>query len=148
MGREIGVGEPLECRLRLGLHCRCVSADLRLNDPKCCPWVRHETSGGKTRVRASALGEPYSPHGKGAGDGVCISVPITVSGDVAHRQVLQSQNDGQSSLTRDFGLSCVLGPHCFLYSNVEVRSSSYFTYETGSDNQPEVQFHAIQAFVG
>jgi len=41
-----------------------------------------------------------------------------------------------------------LGPHWFWYSNLEVRSSSYFTYETGSDNRPEVQFHAIQAFVG
>jgi hypothetical protein len=81
-----------------------------------------------------------------------ISVPVTLSGDVAYRSGLQSQAAGQTSLTPGFRAvlspTVRLGPHWFVYSNLEVRSSSYFTYETGADDQPDVQFNVMQAFVG
>jgi hypothetical protein len=80
-----------------------------------------------------------------------ISVPITLSGDVAYSHGLQSEDAGRTSITPGFRAVLAptirLGPHWFLYSNLEVRSSSYSTYRTGAD-QPEVQFHAMQAFVG
>ena len=80
-----------------------------------------------------------------------ISVPITLSGDVAYSNGLQSEDAGQSSITPGFRAvlspSVRLGPHWFLYSNLDIRSSSYSMYETGPD-QPEVQFRAMQAFVG
>jgi len=80
-----------------------------------------------------------------------ISVPLTISGDVAYGHNL-SPDDGQSSVTPGFRAlispTVQLGPHWFLYSNIEARTSYYFSYETGADEKPPVQFSAIQAFLG
>jgi hypothetical protein len=81
-----------------------------------------------------------------------VSLPVTLSGGVAYSRGLQSEDAGQSSVTPGFrgvlSPTVRLGPHWFAYSNLEVRSSSYFTYETGSDDQPQVQFHVMQGFAG
>jgi hypothetical protein len=80
-----------------------------------------------------------------------LSVPITFSGDVAYSHGLQSEDTEPTSITPGFRAvlspTIRIGPHWFFYSNLEVRSSSYSTYRTGAD-QPEVQFRAMQAFVG
>ena len=80
-----------------------------------------------------------------------IFVPITFSGDLAYRHGLQSEDEVRASITPGFRAvlspTVRLGPHWFLYSDLELRSSSYSTYRTGAD-QPDVQFRAMQAHVG
>ncbi len=81
-----------------------------------------------------------------------ISVPVTLSGDLTYRNGTQAEESGQSSVAPGFRAllspTIRIGPHWFLYSDLEVRSSSYFTYQTGSDSEAKVQATLRQAFVG
>jgi hypothetical protein len=80
-----------------------------------------------------------------------VSVPVTLSGDLAYRQGAPAENAENSVAPRFRALlspTLRMGPHWFLYSDLEVRSSSYFTYQTGSDDEQTAQFSVMQAFVG
>jgi hypothetical protein len=80
------------------------------------------------------------------------SVPLTVSGDVRYQQT--HPNESGAGNSTEGGFRAVLYPtiklnaHWFAYSALEVHSSRYFPYGTGSEENRPVQFDLMQAFVG
>jgi hypothetical protein len=81
-----------------------------------------------------------------------ISVPVTLSGDVLYGHGA-SARDGQESSFGGGARAVVsptlrLGAHWFLYSAIEVYSSSYFAYDRPGGERPPVSADALQAFVG
>jgi hypothetical protein len=93
---------------------------------------------------------PLASSGQEASSG--ISIPITISGDVLYGNGAAAQPGQNSSITGGVrgvvSPSLKLGPHWFIYSSVELYSSSYFSYEAGLDNDQPVHAHVMQAFVG
>jgi hypothetical protein len=81
-----------------------------------------------------------------------ISVPITISGDGLYEHGAPAHDGQESSFTG--GARAVvsptlrLGAHWFLYSAIEVYSSSYFAYDRPGGEGPPVGADALQAFVG
>ena len=81
-----------------------------------------------------------------------VSLPITVSGNTRAAWTAPAEdNEGNSTAA---GFRAVLSPtlkfgsHWLAYSAIDVHSSKYFYYETGSEENQPVQFELMQAFVG
>jgi hypothetical protein len=79
-----------------------------------------------------------------------ISVPVTIGGDVLYGNLQNSYAGASAAAGFRVGLSPAvrLGDHWFVYSALEVRSSSYFAYDSGPDTDQEVRFKLMQAFLG
>jgi hypothetical protein len=81
-----------------------------------------------------------------------LSVPITISGDTQYTHGPATEYSGATSRTAGFRAvvspALRLGPHWFVYSALDVHSSSYLPYGVGSDEDQRVQFDTMQAFVG
>jgi hypothetical protein len=81
-----------------------------------------------------------------------LSVPITISGDTQYTNGPATEYHGATSATAGFRAvispTLKLGPHWFVYSALDVHSSSYLPYRMGSDEDQRVQFDTMQAFVG
>lgn len=81
-----------------------------------------------------------------------ISVPVTVSGDALYGHGAAAQDGQASSFTGGARVvvapTLKLGPHWFLYSAIELYSSSYSTYDRPGEERPPVRADALQAFLG
>jgi hypothetical protein len=81
-----------------------------------------------------------------------VSLPITVSGNT--RATWEAATEGNEGRSTTAGFRAVLtptlklGPHWFAYSALDVHSSKYLSYETGSEESQPVEFNVMQAFVG
>lgn len=83
-----------------------------------------------------------------AGSG--ISIPATISGEARYGNLQNGYADASASAGFRLVVTPTLrlGSHWFAYSAFDVRSSSYYGYESGPDTDRPVRMSLMQAFLG
>ncbi len=81
-----------------------------------------------------------------------ISVPLTLSGDALYTHTYPAGDYKSNSLSAGFrgvlSPSVRLGAHWFLYAALEAHSSSYYSYQSGLDQDEFIRLNPLQAFLG
>jgi hypothetical protein len=79
------------------------------------------------------------------------SLPLEFTGNLLYGNLPTSETRAPS-FSPGFRTSAYptlqLGSHWFVYSALDVQSSSLFGYESGPENDSPVRFHVLQAFAG